>query len=59
MIWCSSQFYTSRLNELKHCTRAERARGMYGQLSMPTAESEDAAAFPAEFFGCALDGIDV
>ena len=34
-----SILHFSRLDELKHGTRAARARGMYGQLAMPTAES--------------------
>ena len=32
-----------RLNELEHCSRAARARDMYGQLSMPTAVSTGTA----------------
>ena len=52
----SSILRFSRLNELEHCPRATRARNMYEQLSMPTAESKQAADFRAEFCG-ALDGI--
>ena len=31
-----SILHFSRLNELAHCSRAARARDMYGQLAMPT-----------------------
>ena len=46
----------SRLHELERCPRASRARNMFEQLSMPTAESKEAAAFRAEFWGGELDG---
>ena len=38
-------------------TCRSRARNMYGQLSMPTAESERAADFRAEFWSGSLNGI--
>ena len=52
-----SILHFSRLNELAHCVRATHARNMYGQLSMPTAESERAADFRPAFWGGSLEGI--
>ena len=47
----------SRMNEPDYCPRAARARNTYAQLSMPTAESKETAAFRAEFWGGNLDGM--
>ena len=36
-----SMLHFSRFNEVEHCSWAARARDMYGQLSVPTAQSRD------------------
>ena len=52
-----SILHFSRLNELERCPRAACERGMYEQLSMPTAHGKENAGLRAEFWSGSHDGI--